>query len=48
MPEWWMTHVGPAAPIIGAIIAACIAAAVTYWLVQKRKKIIFIAGKSEV
>ncbi|MGJ5141636.1 hypothetical protein ACQR1V_26890 [Bradyrhizobium oligotrophicum] len=47
MPEWWITYVGPIAPIIGATFGALIGAAVTYVLVQKRKRVIFFAGKSE-
>jgi len=47
MPEWWTTYVGPAAPIIGGTVGALIGATVTYLLVQKRKRIVFIAGKSE-
>jgi hypothetical protein len=47
MPEWWTLYVGPIAPIIGATVGALIGAAVTYTLVQKRKRVILFAGKSE-
>lgn len=41
------SFVGPIAPIIGAIIGAMIAAAVTYYLVVKRKSLGFWVTKTE-
>lgn len=47
MPEWWSLFVGPAAPIIGGLIGAGITAAITYFFVLKRKRVLFIVGKTE-
>jgi hypothetical protein len=47
MPQGQINLVGPIAPIIGAIMGALITAAITYFLVVKRKSLGFWISESE-
>lgn len=47
MPEWWSSTVGPAAPIIGALLSAIIGGVITLVFIHKRKQLTFTMGKSE-
>jgi|ERR1043165_2092537 hypothetical protein len=45
--EWWRLWIGPAAPIVGALVGALIAALVTYFLIVKRKRLSIFVGRTE-
>jgi hypothetical protein len=47
MGDWWTSTIGPAAPIVGALLSAIIGGAITLLIVHKRKKLTFIVRKSE-